>query len=273
MRSLLNFLARYNNLIIFLILEGIAIYLLATGNNYHNARIVNGIKGLTRGIEGRVNYTHNYLKLREINDKLAAENIALKNSMGRRLESENRLYSTVTDSVYHQQYIYYSAAVSDNSVNLQKNFITVNKGKKQGILVDMALISDNSVAGVIVGCTDNYSVAMSVLNLDFKLSAKIKSNGYFGSVSWDGRDPRHALLSEIPQHVPVSVGDTIVTTGYSAIFPEGILVGTISDFEKTGGDFYKIRILLTTDFKKLSYVEIIGNLMKSEQNELENSVK
>ena len=87
----------------------------------------------------------------------------------------------------------------------------------------MAVISGNGVAGVIVGCSENYSVAMSLLNLDFKLSARIKSNGYFGSLSWDGRDYRYAVLSEIPQHVIVNVGDTIETTGYSAIFPEGVI--------------------------------------------------
>ena len=86
----------------------------------------------------------------------------------------------------------------------------------------MAVTSVDGVAGVIVGCSENFSVAMSLLNLDFKLSARIKSNGYFGSLSWDGRDYRHAVLSEIPQHVTVSVGDTIETTGYSAIFPEGL---------------------------------------------------
>ena len=90
----------------------------------------------------------------------------------------------------------------------------------------MAVTSGDSVAGVIVGCSENYSVAMSLLNLDFKLSARIRSNGYFGSLSWDGRDYRKAILSEIPQHVTVNVGDTIETTGYSAVFPEGIMIGT-----------------------------------------------
>ena len=126
----------------------------------------------------------------------------------------------------------------------------------------MAVTSGDGVAGVIVGCSENYSVAMSLLNLDFKLSARIKSNGYFGSLSWDGRDYRHAVLNEIPQHVTVNVGDTIETTGYSAIFPEGILVGTVSDFEKTGGDFYKIKVSLMTDFRKLHFVDVIGNMKK-----------
>jgi rod shape-determining protein MreC len=271
MKNLLNFLARYNNLIIFLILEGITVYLLATGNNYHNTRVVNGIRGLTRGIEERINYTRNYLQLREINANLAAQNGALRTSMVSLIKRENLLFFSVSDSIYRQQYRHTSAEVINNSINRQKNFFTLNKGERQGVKIDMAVTSGNGVVGVIIGCSENYSVGMLLLNLDFKLSARIKSNGYFGSLSWDGRDYRHAILSEIPQHVFVNVGDTIETTGYSAVFPEGEIVGTISDFEKMGGDFYKITILLATDFKKLHFVDIIGNLKKTEQLELEKS--
>jgi rod shape-determining protein MreC len=269
MRSLLNFLARYNNLIIFLILEGLAVYLLATGNNYHNTRILNSFRNLTQGIEERINNSRTYLNLRQINSGLAAENVALRNNLSKLIKSENELFFSVTDSVHSQQYLHTSAEVISNSINRQKNFFTINRGSRQGIYVDMAITSENSVAGVIVGCSRNYSVAMSLLNLDFKLSARIKTNGYFGSLSWNGRDYRYAILNEIPQHVPVTVGDTIETTGYSAIFPEGILIGTVSDFEKMGGDFYRISILLATDFKKLHFVDIIGNMKKSEQLELE----
>ena len=137
----------------------------------------------------------------------------------------------------------------------------------------MAVISDNGAAGVIVACSDNYSIAMSLLNLDFKLSSRLKSNGNFGSLSWDGRDYRYAVLNEIPQHVVVSVGDTIEATGYSAIFPEGTMVGTVSDFEKVGGDFYKIKIALSADFRKMHFVEVIGNLKKTEELELEKLFK
>jgi rod shape-determining protein MreC len=133
----------------------------------------------------------------------------------------------------------------------------------------MAVTSGNAVAGVITGCSENYSVAMSLINLDFKLSVRLKSSGYFGSLSWDGRDYRYAILGEIPQHVSVNVGDTIEATGYSAVFPEGVLIGTVSEYEKVGGDFYKITVSLKTDFKKLHFVDIIGNLKKTEQLELE----
>jgi len=184
-----------------------------------------------------------------------------------------RFFFSVNDTIKRQQYTHTSAEVIENSVNRQKNFFTINKGRKQGISTNMAVTSSDGVAGVIVGYSDNYSVAMSLLNLDFRLSVRIKSNGYFGSLSWDGRDYRHAVLGEIPQHIYVTIGDTIETTGYSAIFPEGLTVGTISDFEKRGGDFYKINVELFTDFKKLHFVDVIGNLKKDEKVELEKQFK
>ena len=273
MRNLLNFLIRFNNLIIFLILEGVAFYLLASGNSYHNAKVVNEIRGITQGIGAKINKTRNYLSLREINQGLAAENVALRNSIEHLLRRENSVFFSVADSGYRQHYSHTSAEVVENSVNRQKNFFTINKGSLQGISTNMAVTAFNGVAGVIVGCSENYSVAMSLLNLDFRLSVRIKSNGYFGSLSWDGRDYRYAVLGEIPQHIAVNVGDTIETTGYSAIFPEGLMVGTVSDYEKRGGDFYKISILLLSDFKKLHFVDVIGNLEKSEKLELEKQFK
>jgi rod shape-determining protein MreC len=269
MRNLLNFLARYNNLIIFLLLEGIAFYMLTNGNSYQNSRLVNGVRGVTFGIEKKIYNTKSYLSLREINEGLAAENVTLKNSIGQLVKKENSVFFSVNDSIHKQQYLHTSGEVIENSINRQKNFFTINKGEDQGIKVDMSVVTSNSVAGVVVGCSKNYSVAMSLLNLDFKLSARIKSNGYYGSLSWDGRDYRYAVLSEIPQHVLVNVGDTIETTGYSALFPEGVMVGTVRDYEKYGGDFYKISVSLATDFKKLHFVDAIGNLKKTEQLQLE----
>lgn len=270
MRNLLNFLLRYNNLIVFLILESIALYLLSSGNNYHNSRLVKSVKGMTTGIEERISNTRNYLNLREINSALAAENSELRNVIERYSSRKDAGITYVTDTIFRQQYQYTSGKVINNSVNKQKNYFTINKGTRQGIKVDMAVTSNEGVAGVIVGCSDNFSVAISVLNIDFRLSTRIRSNGYFGSLSWSGRNYREAALNEIPQNVEVSIGDIIETTGYSAIFPEGIIVGTVSDLKKSGSDFYRITVNLSTDFKKLSYLNIIGNLKKREQTELEN---
>lgn len=269
MRNLLNFLARYNNLIVFLILEGIAIYLLATGNYYHNTVILKGVRGLTRGIEERVSNARAYFSLREVNLALSGENAALRNSIERFSGSEERRFIQATDTIFRQRFVYTAGTVINNSINRQKNFFTINKGRRQGMEKDMAVVSAGGVAGVIIGCSENYAVAMSVLNLDFRISARIKSNSYFGSLTWDGRDPAFAILNEIPQHVAVFKGDTIETTGYSAVFPEGIIIGRVIETEKPGGDFYSIKVELATDFRKLRFVNMIGNKEKTEQLQLE----
>jgi len=271
MRNLLNFLARYNNLIIFLLLEGIAIYLVVTGNDYQNSRVLKSVRVLSIGVEKNISSTRTYLNLHDINTKISQENVDLRNKMERLIKSESQLFFSVTDTILQQQYVYTSAEIVNNSANRQKNFFTLNKGKKQGVEVDMAVTSGEGVAGIIVSSSENFSVAMSLLNLDFRLSVRMKSNGFFGSLSWDGRDYKYAILNEIPQHVIINEGDTVETTGYSAIFPQGKIIGVVSDFEKVGGDFYKIRVKLTTDFKKLNYVNVIGNLRRTEQKQVEKS--
>lgn len=273
MRNLLNFLARYNNYFLLLLFEGISIYLIVSASNYHNSRIIKGVQGMTEKIEERLANARIYFNLYRINSNLAAENVLLRNRIEQMTKKENQPFLSVSDTVHRQQYIYTSGRVVNNSINKQKNYFTLNRGRKEGINVDMAVISPDGVAGIIVGSSDNYSIVMSLLNIDFRVSCRIKSRGYFGSLTWDGRDRRYARLNEIPNHVTVNTGDTIETTGFSAIFPEGIMVGTIGDFEKTGGDFYKIKVALSTDFQKMNYVTVIGNLKKTEQQNLEKLYK
>jgi rod shape-determining protein MreC len=270
MKNLLNFLAKYINLILFILLEGLALYLIVNSNEYHNIRLIKSLKGITSSAEGKISNVVNYFKLRDINKDLALENAALRNSISRFVKRDNLLFFSFSDTILNQQYEYTSARIVNNSVNKQKNFFTLDKGRKQGIDADMGVITPEGIAGFVVGSSENYSVAMSVLNIDFRLSSRIKSNGYFGSLTWDGRDYRHAVLNDIPQHVTVNIGDTIETTGYSAIFPEGIILGVISSYDKSGSDFYRIRVALAVNFKKLNYVNIIRNLKKEEQQTLEN---
>jgi rod shape-determining protein MreC len=269
MRNLLNFLARYNTLFLFLLLEGIAIYLVVTRNDYHNSRVIKGMRGITRGADEKITNTRNYLRLRNINSGLAVENSDLRNKLGKMSASQSLVFFSIFDTVSHQQYEYTSAGIVNNSVNRQRNFFTLNKGRKQGVDAGMAVIGPDGVAGMIVGSSENFSIAMSVLNLDFKLSSRIRSNGYFGSLAWDGRDYRYAVLNEIPQHVNITIGDTVETTSYSAVFPEGIMVGVISDFERSGSDFYRIKVTLATNFRRMNYVSVIRNLKKEEQQQLE----
>jgi len=170
MKNLLNFLVRYNSLIVFLILEALALYMLTAGNSYHNSRLQKGVIGLTKNLEEKIYNTRSYLSLREINERLALENSALKNSMEKLGHKENNLFLTVSDTLLGQNYQYSTAEIINNSVNKQKNFLTLNKGRRHGLDTDMAVAGTRGVAGLIVSCSENYSIAISVLNLDFKLS-------------------------------------------------------------------------------------------------------
>ena len=214
-----------------------------------------------------------YMNLRKENKRLIEENNKLYNRLARykNLNAENRVDSL--DSMYMKQYTYIPAKVINNSINKQYNYITLNKGSRQGIKEEMAVVSANGVVGVVKKVSDNFSSVISVLNRQFYINAKIKKNGYFGPLSWNGKNYRQVILSQIPHHVKVEIGDTIVTSGYSAIYPEGILIGVVSNYELKGGNFYEITVDLSTDFKNLSRVQVISNFKKEEEKTLENSAE
>jgi len=227
----------------------------------------------TRELSGRYHQKlaglKEYFSLLEINQQLVEENNRLLNIIESTYRSEELFFRNVNDTVYNQRYFYTPARVVNNSVNKKHNFITLNKGKEQGIRPEMAVVSDGTIVGVVKGVSENFATVISLLNFDFKISAKVKKNGYFGSLSWDGKDYHTAILNEIPLHADVQVGDSIITSGFSSIYPEGILIGYIDKFEEKGGSFYTIYVRLSTDFKQLNYVNIIGNLTQTEKLEIE----
>lgn len=272
MRSLINFLKRFGNILLFLVLELLAFYLLAARPNYHNIKLTKAINGTSAAVNKQVQRAADYLSLKEVNSQLARENEELKNTLQRVYRDTEVKTFSITDSIYRQQYIYIRAEVVNNSVNKQKNYITLNRGRLSGVEEDMAVSSSTGIVGIIVEAGRNYSIAMSVLNLEFRLSARLRKNSYFGSLTWDGLNATSLVLNEIPSHVNVSVGDTIETTGFSAVFPEGIMIGTISEVDGGGGDFYQIRVKPSTEFRKLSNVYVIVNLDKEEQLQLESEI-
>lgn len=269
MRNLLQFLAKHHRLILFILLEVVAVYLIVNSHHFHNAQLIKGVRRLTLAWEGILTDTRNYFRIKTINDDLNAENSALRNIIEKLGALSDSLHLPAEDYVSESGFQYVPALVVNNSYNRQKNFFTISKGKNDSVDINMAVISPWGAAGLTVASSRNFSVVMSLINTDFRLSSKIKSNDYFGSLSWDGRDYRYAVLNDIPRHVSVREGDTIVTTGYSAIFPGNIMVGTISDFEKSGSDFYRIRVLLATDFRRLVYVTVVRNRKREEQAKLE----
>ena len=175
----------------------------------------------------------------------------------------------VNDSTGLQQYEYISARVINNSVTRVNNYITLDKGSMQGIRPEMAVMGSNGVVGIVKDVSEHFSTVISLLHSSTKISSKIKKNDYFGSTVWDGDSPQFARLLDIPSHAQVTVGDTIVTSSYSGIFTRDIFVGTVSELGTTGESFKEIKLRLSTDFQKLSYVYVVRNLMKSERDTLE----
>lgn len=272
MKNLLKFLIKYHFGFLFLLLELIAMILIVNFNDYHRVSFLNSSNFISGSIFSMVDGVKEYSYLSKENKRLVEENARLK-ELVLHFKSEDTsmvIDTTVTTMDSLIQYQLYNAKVVNNDIFTDYNYITINKGTSDGVSVDQGVINDQGVVGVVSAVSSHYSVAISLLNKHFKLSSKIEKNNYYGSLSWNGESYQYAKLNEIPFHVSIAVGDTIVTSGYSSIFPEGIPVGVISSFEKEGGsNFYDINVKLLTDFKNINYVNIVDYSLKEERVALE----
>lgn len=272
MRNLLKFIIRYHFTLLFLIIESFALYITIQTNHFQRASFINSANEISGNIYETLNSITEYLNIKEENEKLAKENIALRRLLKSNYVSNTITIRSVNDSIYKQKYDYISAKIINNSVMKQNNLLTLNKGIKQGIRPDMAVINSQGVVGIVKDVSQNFAIVIPAININAHISAKIKKYGYFGTLSWNGLSYRFAQLNEIPFHVKIAKGDTLVTSGFSAVFPEGIMIGTISNFDlNEGNNFYNIEVLLSTNFISLNQVYVVSNLYKKEQNDLEKS--
>ncbi len=269
MRGLLKFLYRIHFFLLFLVLEVIAFSILIQNNHYHQSGFVNLAREVTGKFHQQMDDFKKYFSLQEENRMLANENARLNNILINMERADRSFYRSIKDSINNQKYYYTPARVINNSITKQHNYITINKGTDDGIQPEMAVISQEGVVGVIKGVSDNFATAISLLNRDFKISAKLKNSGYFGSLSWTGKGYKYGILTEIPLNAEVYPGDTIVTSGYSAIYPAGIDIGFVEDYEEISGSFYQIKVELAVNFKKVANVNIVSYLLKDEQEQLE----
>jgi rod shape-determining protein MreC len=254
----------------FLALEAISFSLMVSLNNYQRVAFVNSSNDLVGTLYERFSHLDDYFSLSRTNARLAAENASLRKQLQFRIMNQEKYPVNRPDTVDAPAYYFASAKVISNSVNKQFNYITLNKGSRQGIKPDMGIISADGVVGVITNVSPNYSTGLSILNKRLSIPAKINKNNYFGALVWDGEHSNTADLKEIPFHIIVNVGDTVVTSGYSSIFPEGIMIGTISKFDVEGGtNFYNIKVELSTNFRTLKYVEVVKNTKQAELKKLE----
>lgn len=270
MRNLIRFLVKNRFFFFFLLLEFVAISLLVQNNGYQSAKFFNSSNFLVGNLYSSVNGFKDYFNLKEVSDELAEQNLELQaTSVG----SFSKMFGgtvQINDTSYLQLYTYTLAKVVNNSVNKQRNYLTLNRGAINGVEEGMSVITPSGIVGIVKSVSNHYASVMSVLHNDIKISGKIKKSGYFGSLIWEGDNYRLAKLSDIPNHVEMNIGDTVVTSGYSTIFPENVLIGTVKDFSlPEGNSFYDVTVQFSTDYKSLAYVFVVKNLMKGEQQELE----
>ena len=281
MRKLLEFLVRKRHWFLFVLLEIISFTLIYRDHAYQRNVMFSSANVITGYVSSVSGYITSYLNLREINRELLERNGQLEMELLKLqdqlevMQADTVLFTGfVADSIEHFPYSFIMADVVNNSVTHLSNYITINKGRKEGVEPDMGVVSERGVVGIVSTVSDHFSVVIPLLNPKFRLSCKVLGSSYFGTLGWNGRDARFANLDELPCHVEFEKGDTIVTSGYSAVFPAGIVVGNVVDYEKQHDDnFYSLKVELATNFQALNNVRIIKNYRQAEQKHIEQEAK
>ena len=269
MERLIAFFYQYYNLLLFLLLEGIALWMLVQFNRRHSETY----GALTAAWSGHIQQVNasvtSFFRLGDQNQLLLEENMRLRRELSHhRLvleayrkaqpDSTQRL-NLLPDSLLPQdRYVTLPCRVLTNSVQSRLNYIVIDRGRRHGVKREMGLVSGAGVAAQVISVSDQYSLAMSLLNTDVNISARILGKQIIGTIGWDGTTPREAVLRYVPQHYDVQRGDTIVTSGFSSIFPEGFLIGHVSSVRKDNPDgFSTVRVRLATDFHRLDYLYLV----------------
>ena len=280
MRNLLDFLIKHHAWIFFIIYVGISCALLFRSNPYQQSVYLGSANRIASQVYEVSNTVTGYFGLRKANEELLQRNGALEMEILQlRRQLQKYSYAAASDTFLlgdsiSKRYGFVMARVINNSVAHLNNYITLDKGRVDGVAPEMGVIDQNGVVGIIAVVNEHNSVAISVLNPKLRISCKVKNSDCFGSLVWDGRNARYAILEEMPRHVEFMPGDTIVTSGYSAVFPGGIMVGTIHDYSKQKDDnFYAMQVELSTDFSQLGAVRIISNAGQANQRQLEKEAQ
>ena len=277
MNKIASFLYRFNCFFAFLILEFFSLYFYFNQNmSSEKTAFLSSANRTVGNIYDYSNRWMSYWNLSSLNDALAKENARLKMRLPSSQFSNLSDSGTVMNEFFEPRYQYTEAVVINNSVNRNNNYITLNRGAKHGVKLQNAVLNGTGegVVGIIVAVSSHFSTAMSVLHQESRISAKIKRNGFYGLAVWNGKDPRKLTLNAIPKHAKVMKGDSVVSSGYSTIFPEGVFIGTIDKFSnETGTNFYSIEISLAVDLNSLQYVYVVDDIMKPELKQLEEKIK
>lgn len=277
MKNLINFLIQYSVMFLFLLLEIVSFSLIVKNQDYHKSVFLSSSNIVVSNMYEMSNTVVEFFKLRAANENLSEENTTLKNQILSLQNKLSALQPVAKDSIRFQippemEYKFISAKVINSSTNKIQNYITINKGIADGVKVDMGVISEEGVVGIVKTVSNRFAVVIPILNPKIEISTKFKRNDYKGSLQWTGQDYRFADLTDIARHVDLINGDTLVTSGLTSSFPEGIPIGKIDNFKISESDpYYKINVKLAVNFRTLSHVKVINYLNFNEQRNLEKT--
>lgn len=272
MQQIIFFFIRNKNFLLFFLLFIIAITFTIRTHSFHKSKFVSSANWLSGGIYSVKADITDYFDLKDENKKLVNENIRLRKHLESMKASsiDLKIDSTKLPLIYQ----FRSARVINNNYSKTKNNITIDKGSKDSLSIDMGVITSLGIVGIINNTSKNYATVQSILNTKSQINAKLKKSEHFGSLTWDTKDPNVVQLIDVPRLAPVHVGDTVVTGGKSTIFPKGVLIGTIRDVNLEEGDnYYDLNITLFNDMTSLSKVYIIKNENAEEIITLEKEVE
>ncbi len=275
MRNLIDFLVKYSTAMLFMLLVLLSCILLFTGNIYQQSVYLTSANAFAGSIFEVGQSVTGYFNLRNINQDLQQRNASLENEV-LNLKNEIAYLKTIVplDSatearIPSARFDFVMATVINNSTHRPRNFFTINRGSADGIMPGMGVVDQNGIVGIVNVTGKKSARIISVLNETQRFSVKVKGSNYVGSLSWKEGNPAIAYVEELPRHVKYNVGDTIVTSGYSTTFPEGIPVGFVmGQVHTTDDNFYTLKVHLAADFSQLSTVRVIRDEFKAEMDSL-----
>lgn len=271
MQQIFNFIFKNSYRMLFLLLMGIALSLTIQSHSFHKSKVISSANFLSGGVYEKMNNIEEYFNLKIQNDELAKENARLKSIIFNVKDSTKIQFDTIAGN---SKVSLITAKVIKNSYNVHENYLTLNRGAKEGIKQDMGVINSLGIVGVIENTSTNYSTVLSILNVKSPINAKIKKSNHIGSLTWNGKNTGFVQLVDVPRLSSARKGDTIVTGGQSTIFPENINIGTIHKvYIDNETNYYTLDIKLFNDMTSLGYVYVVRNKDTPEIVELEKLTK
>lgn len=280
MRNVFLFIRRHFNFLFFLVLQIIALSFLFRFNKFHQAAFLNVSTEITGRINERYNNIEYYFQLKKTNESLVQENLHLRQMLRENYEAPDSNQRLIRDTIktdtgsYYLKYKIMEAKVVNNTTSLQENYLTIHRGFDQGVRPNMGITGPQGLVGSVVNVSRNFATVQSMLNNQFHVVAKLKNNRETGNIQWDGTSPLYVTMRNIPKSIKVEIGDTVLTTQLSTLWPANLMIGTVAEVvPDISSNFYTLKIKTATNFSTLEYVYVIDNLQYDEQKRLEDSTR